>query len=507
MKPCKFCQAEMEDDQMICPACGAPQEEPSAPAETAEEAGAVEAVPDQEVSEETPAEAPSQEEAGNPSAEETAEAASSDGAEPPRKQVTPGKLALAVAAVVVLAAILVALVLAGIQSSQPAETTQPSETTQATETVPATIPPDGNPEDVTCKGSYTVADEEAKASADTVVATMDGAQLTNAQLQVYYWTQVYGFLNNYGAYASYFGLDYTQPLDTQQPMEEGYNTWQQFFLDSALANWQQMQAMTLEAREAGLSIAPEDQTYLEGLEQTLTQTAESYGMTLDELLAKNVGPGAGLTEFQQYQELYHHGLAYYTHQVEQMVPTEQDLEDFYAQHEEQYQENDITKDGVLVDVRHILFTVEGGTTGEDGVTTYTDEEWAACEAKAQEVLDQWLAGEQTEGRFAELANEHSQDGGSNTNGGLYENVYTGQMVEAFDAWCFDESRKTGDYGLVKTEYGYHIMYFVDSHPLWRYYTESDWRTEQTNQMVQTLLEEHPMEVSYDKICLGFIDLG
>ena len=34
------------------------------------------------------------------------------------------------------------------------------------------------------------------------------------------------------------------------------------------------------------------------------------------------------------------------------------------------------------------------------------------------------------------------------------------MVTAFNDWCFDSSRKSGDTGIVETEYGYHVMYFV-----------------------------------------------
>ena len=34
------------------------------------------------------------------------------------------------------------------------------------------------------------------------------------------------------------------------------------------------------------------------------------------------------------------------------------------------------------------------------------------------------------------------------------------MVQAFNDWCFDSSRKSGDTGIVETQYGYHVMYFV-----------------------------------------------
>ena len=78
-------------------------------------------------------------------------------------------------------------------------------------------------------------------------------------------------------------------------------------------------------------------------------------------------------------------------------------------------------------------------------------------AKAEEILASW---DGTEDGFAALANEYSKDGGSNTNGGLYEDVLPGQMVTAFNDWCFDETRASGDTGIVQSDYGYHIMYYV-----------------------------------------------
>ena len=160
-----------------------------------------------------------------------------------------------------------------------------------------------------------------------------------------------------------------------------------------------------------------------------------------------------------------------------------------------------------MDVRHILIKVEGGTAGEDGSMTYSEEEWETCRQAAQEVLDQWLAGDMTEESFAELANTASQDPGSNTNGGLYENVYKGQMVAPFEEWCFDESRQYADYGLVQTSYGYHVMFYVGSEPMWLSYAEQDWVQTQANAFVEGLAEGYPMDVSFEKISLGFINMA
>lgn len=85
---------------------------------------------------------------------------------------------------------------------------------------------------------------------------------------------------------------------------------------------------------------------------------------------------------------------------------------------------------------------------------------AAAKVKAEQILKDWKSGDATEDSFAELAKTYSDDTGSNTNGGLYEAVKEGQMVTNFNDWCFDASRKPGDTGIVESDYGYHIIYFI-----------------------------------------------
>ncbi|MBR4241300.1 MAG: peptidylprolyl isomerase, partial [Eubacterium sp.] len=78
-------------------------------------------------------------------------------------------------------------------------------------------------------------------------------------------------------------------------------------------------------------------------------------------------------------------------------------------------------------------------------------------------------GKKTAESFGELAKDNSKDSNA-SDGGIYENVTPNQMVPTFNAWCFDSSRKKGDTAIVKTEYGYHIMYFESTSDLtvWQY---------------------------------------
>lgn len=113
-----------------------------------------------------------------------------------------------------------------------------------------------------------------------------------------------------------------------------------------------------------------------------------------------------------------------------------------------------------VDIRHILVPLGTGALAADG-DGYEDEQAqlkADAHARAEELLAQWQSGEATEESFAALAMAESTDG-SRYDGGLYTEVYQGQMVTEFNDWCFDASRKPGDTGVVDTQYGSHVMYF------------------------------------------------
>ena len=103
--------------------------------------------------------------------------------------------------------------------------------------------------------------------------------------------------------------------------------------------------------------------------------------------------------------------------------------------------------------------------------------------------------------------EHSEDGGSKDNGGLYEDVAQGQMVTEFNDWCFDAGRQPGDFDIVKTDFGYHIMYFCQSRPQWKDYAREDLLAQMTNDFVEETAALYPLTVSYDKILLAFVDLA
>lgn len=125
-------------------------------------------------------------------------------------------------------------------------------------------------------------------------------------------------------------------------------------------------------------------------------------------------------------------------------------------------------------VRHILIMPktddESQTDQTTGQTTYTDEQWAAAKEKANKIFEEYNSGDKTEYSFALLAEANSDDtastsaGSSDAFGGLCEAVALGEMVPEFENWATDKSRKYGNTDIVKSDYGYHIMFFVYDKP-------------------------------------------
>lgn len=472
---CKNCQAQLDEENAVCPVCGAAQEpEETAVPEVTEEAA-------EEVTEEVAEEA----------AEETAEEAVEETAAEEVEEVQPPKRKTWVKVTAIACCVVLFLGLAaGVWYS-----------------VNGGFTPRAN--DVYYKDNYTVSDEAAQKAADKVVATIGDKELTNGQLQIYYWMSVYDFASQYSSYLSYFGLDVTQPL-SEQYVTEGGDTWEQYFLSAALGTWQNYQSLLIRGEAEGYEMSQELREQLDAMPAVLESNAVYYGFTsAEEMVKADMGTGVDMDDYMAYLNTVYNGTAYFEELYNQVAPTREEVEAHFDQNGADIEENyGVTQEsGRLIDVRHILICPKGGTTAEDGTTTYSDEEWETCRLEAESLLESWRSGEATEESFAALATEATEDPGSSSTGGLYTYVYEGQMVPAFNDWCFDESRQPGDTGLVQTNYGYHVMYFVYGEEGWLRYSEQDLITKTCTEFLNQCIEDYPIEVDYKKIVLGSVDLA
>ena len=161
--------------------------------------------------------------------------------------------------------------------------------------------------------------------------------------------------------------------------------------------------------------------------------------------------------------------------------------------------------GNTVNVRHILIQPEGEEEGEDGEKTTTSinlseassKQVKAAKAKADKVYAEYKKGKKTADAFGALAAKYSSDGNA-ASGGLYEDVYTNQMVPTFNNWCFDTSRKEGDTAIITTEYGYHIVYFekTTDTPVWHKLADNALSSDDAETSLSNITEKAEIKVSF-----------
>ncbi len=453
---CKNCNVHVEDGSAVCPVCGGEVEPESALEETASEVTSVkETVP------ETTAEVPV-----------------------PAKRKTWVKVAAIVACVALFLG-LAASVWYGVNGG---------------------FAPRAN--NVSYKDQYYAEKDKAVKAADDVIATVGDKGLTNGQFQVFYWMNIYEFCNQYSDYLSYFGLDLTMPLYEQYAEED--STWEQFFIDSTLNTWHSYQSLLLYAQEDGYVMSDALAGELDAVIASMEATALQYGIAdVNEMVQEDLGLSADMDDYMHYLEVYYSGIEYVEGLYDELAPTDAEIEAYFDANADALKTDyDVDKEsGRLIDVRHILICPKGGTEDENGDVTYSEQEWDDCLKEAEALLKQWQEGDATEESFALLATENTEDPGSQSTGGLYSYVYEGQMVPTFNDWCFDESRQNGDTAIVKTDYGYHIMYFVYGEEGWIRRAEESLLADACTEIMEKAMEEYPIEINYKKIVLSKADMA
>lgn len=361
-----------------------------------------------------------------------------------------------------------------------APTAAPETQTAPTETEPApTTPPDGNPGDVTCKGSYT-----GTVKASNLVATAGEETLTNGLLQALYELEAATWKQS----GSQPGPDWSQSLDTQVcPLDTDAVTWQQYFLGRALASWHSYVALVRDSETAQMPLDPEYKPYAGNYEKYMTDTMPCmpylYGRdpsykvnslhqafidALPETLA-----GAS-EELLAAAELANYAYGYFTFRHFFTEISDEELQQRAGDY--------ASEQGYTVTFRHILVS---------------DRE------TADSLLEEFAAGRKVdEPRFAVLANANSLDEGTRLDGGLYDHIAPGQMAPELDAWLFDEARVPGDTAVVKTDLGYHAVYFSGREDNAVTTARQVLWLEKDGELVRSLREAMPMQVSYSAITLA-----
>ncbi len=148
-----------------------------------------------------------------------------------------------------------------------------------------------------------------------------------------------------------------------------------------------------------------------------------------------------------------------------------------------------------VNVGHILVSAPAHDHAEETVDAEhkAEEEKADAEAKAkaESILAEFKAGTMSKETFEALAMKYTDDGGI-----FYNNVLRDGMVEEFNDWIYDEKRQSGDLEIVKTDYGYHVIYFIEhAHENWEVTVADLMVSEEMETWLEQLAKDYPVSTS------------
>ncbi|MBR4304944.1 MAG: peptidylprolyl isomerase [Clostridia bacterium] len=275
---------------------------------------------------------------------------------------------------------------------------------------------------------FSSSDVGKKNKPDDVVAEFMGEKLTNTKLNYYY----------YDVYETFYSM-YGDQLEAviAYVLNEG-ETMQDFLVECAINEWANTVALTQKAKKDNFTLSDDVLAEIDSIMQIMTESAISSGYSTADAFIKTLY--GDFSTAATYVEHYEETTYAYMYKM-----------DFFNEKYYDYMDDLEGLETYNYSVRHILIAP---------TDTSSDADWKEAEDEANKLYQEWLDGDATEDSFGALAYEHSADTGSAMYGGLYEDVYDGYMTTTFNDWCMDGRRVHGDTGIVKTEYGYHIMYFV-----------------------------------------------
>lgn len=371
--------------------------------------------------------------------------------------------------------------------------------------------PDGNPNDVTCKGSYL-----GEATAEMIVAQCGSEALTQGMLQAFYGLEVLNYLHSGAGPLPDTALPFSQ-----QPCEidSSVNTWEQYFLKKALATWHTVQALANAAEEQGLPVeeafqpnldnyaeymtgmpatkylyryekaySPNSmhQAFLDDLDRLLSQLATENGFSsLDDLAAR--GLQVSKEDLLEAAKLYNFGYMYLTTMEDDLLPSDEEVDAYYQQNQA-----DHPASGKFASFRQVLLE-----------PVASDAELDQIEETAQKMLKDW-AGKYRhgEGSFAKMAYESSADLGSNLQGGLYWHIAEGSLISPLNEWVFDPQRQSGDTTVLRSSLGVHILYYVEGNTQSYADAKDALVREKLEGFMEACEQSYPMAVQYSDIVLS-----
>ena len=284
-----------------------------------------------------------------------------------------------------------------------------------------------------------------------------GENISRLEFDYNYNMALNNYMNQYGTYLSYMGLDLTGDLSTQ--MYSDSLTFKDFFEKMAVENIIQTKALKAEAKAAGFTYdATKDyEDYL----NYVSQAAEAAGMTEKQFVQENFGAYATTSRLKPIVMENLESSAYYDSVSDEKMPSDEDAENYSAENKDSYDSIDYrmtvinaelpTEPTDLADKTEDTTTTDN-TTGSTSTDSTTGTDTTTYEPSEAEIA---YAMEQAKAEADTALKSIAKDGE------LKENAKRTSLASVTREWLFDESRKAGDTTVIEDETNnrYYVLAF------------------------------------------------
>lgn len=276
---------------------------------------------------------------------------------------------------------------------------------------------------------------------NTVALTIDGHEISNAELNYYFIDSVNNFYSQYGAYAAIFGLDTTKPLNEQVTNEETGETWADDFLNSAVETAKAVYALNDAANAAGFTLSEDQQAEIDtAISNTEINALYYYGYaSLEDYLRAMYGYGADEEGFRAYVTMSYIADAYQTFYSESLTYEDADLREAEAENYNAY--TSYSYNYYYLDAEKFV------DAGEDvSASDYTDEQLAQGLASAEDAAKALTAEdinsvEALDAAIAALPINAEVENAAST---ASTDVLYSSVSATFSEWVTDSAREAGN---------------------------------------------------------------
>lgn len=215
----------------------------------------------------------------------------------------------------------------------------------------------------------------------SVAMTVGDETVSSAEMSYYFSDYCRNYYSQNSAFLQYI-MDPTSPLDSQVYNTETGETWADFMLKMAQDNVRSIYALSSAAEAAGHTLSEDEEAGIDDTISTMQLYAQLYGFSdLETYLKAMYGKGSTEESYREYCRRSTLANSYYNAYSESLSYDDAALREAEQDNYDAY--SSFTYYSYYLSASKFL---EGGTTDENGATTYSDEERAAADAAAEAVV-------------------------------------------------------------------------------------------------------------------------